>query len=298
MSKNLYAKMALIVGLALVLGLTYSTVYASRDLDLAVFLPRANIVHLDAGAVNTQYYFLAAVPMTIFHYNDNVYTGLLLSDDITDETVGYMLDDWQAYLDQHPTLRRHVNFIGGVSPSVQSAVATQFGITDPMDLSVIEGTPIEVANQIAEHDWRSASTVVITPYLTSLSDQDRESIANAAVIAALMNAPLLYSEPTALSSETLNLIGDLGADQAVLVEIDDVLGTSVNTQLSGAGVTVTADLTTEAQVVAHVKSLTDQVTLCGLVDSGDWQHLPAALSGARYGGFVLYLRWPMICLRE
>jgi hypothetical protein len=289
MSKKLFTKTILVAGLALILGLAHSPAVASRDLDPALFLPRVNIVHLDQGDGNTQYYFLAAVPMTIFHYNENVYTGLLLSDDITDQTVGYMLDDWQTYLDQHSSLRRHLNFIGGVSSSVQSTVISQFGVTNPMDISIIEGTPIEVANEIAEHDWRSTSLVVIAPYLTSLTDHDRESIANAAVIAALYNAPLLFTEPSALSSETLNLIGRLGADQAVLVEIDDMLGSNVNTQLSGAGVTVTADLTTEAEVVAHVKSLTDKVTLCGLVDSGDWQHLPAALSGARYGGYVLYL---------
>ncbi len=289
MRKKMFVMLMLAVGLALTFGLSFSPAYAGRDLNPAVFLPRVNIVHLDQSSGNTQYYFLAAVPMTIFHYDNQVYNALLLSDDITDETVGYMLDDWQVYLDQHSSLRRHLNFVGGVSPSVQSAVATQFGVTDPMDISVIEGTPIEVANQIAEHDWRSTSTVVIAPYLTTLTDHGRETIANAAVIAALLNAPLLFSEPTALSSETLSLIGALGADQAVLVEIDDVLSSNVNTQLSGAGVTITADLTSEANVVAQVKSLTTQVTLCGLVDSNDWQHLPAALSGARYGGYVLYL---------
>ena len=289
MSKNLFAKIVPVMCLALILGLTISSVQASRDLDPTVFLPRVNIVHLDEGTGDTQYYYLAAVPMTIFHYNDDVYTALLLSDDITDQTVGYMLDDWQAYLDQHPSLDRHLNFIGGVSTSVQNTVAAQFGVTDPDDISVIEGTPIQVANEIAEHDWRTAGSVVIAPYLTTLTDHDRETIANAAVIAALNNVPLLFTEPSALSSETLELIGRLGADSAVLVEIDDVLSSDINTMLSGAGVTVTADLTSESDVVAHVKSLTDKVTLCGLVDSGDWQHLPAAFSGARYGGYVLYL---------
>ena len=36
----------------------------------------------------------------VFHYDSKVYNALLLSDDITDQTVGYMLDDWQTYLDQ------------------------------------------------------------------------------------------------------------------------------------------------------------------------------------------------------
>jgi len=262
---------------------------AQADLKPTGFHPRANIVHLDQGTSDTQYYFLAAVPMTIFHHDGSVYTALLLSDDITDQTVGYILDDWQAYLDQHTGLDRHVNFIGGVSGSVQTAVMTQFGITDPEDASVIEGTPIEVANEIAEHDWRTTDVVVIAPYLTTLTDHDRESITNAAVIAALNNAPLLFTEPAALSSETLDLIGRLGADQAILVEIDDIISANVNTQLSGAGITVTGDLTTEANVVAEIKSLTDKVTVCGVVDNTDWQHLPAAFSGALYGGYVLYL---------
>ena len=289
MNDDSSAKITFLIGLALIFSLVFSSAQASRDLNPPVFLPRVNIVHLDQGSGDTQYYFLAAVSMTIFHHNDQVYTAPLLSDDITDETVGYMLDDWQAYLEQHPSFDRHLNFIGGVSGSVQTTVASQFGVTDAEDISIIEGTPIEVANQIAEHDWRSASSVVIAPYLTSLTDHDRESIANAAVIAALHNVPLLFAESSALSSETLNLIASLGADQAILVEIDDVLSVNINTQLSGAGITVVADLTTEADVVSQVKSLTNKVTLCGLVDSSDWQHLPAALSGARYGGYVLYL---------
>ncbi|MCK4596591.1 hypothetical protein KAU04_01080, partial [bacterium] len=118
MSKNLFAKIVPVMCLALILGLTFSSVQASRDLDPTVFLPRVNIVHLDQGTGDTQYYYLAAVPMTIFHYNDDVYTALLLSDDIADQTVDYMLDDWQAYLDQHPSLDRHLNFIGGLSTSV------------------------------------------------------------------------------------------------------------------------------------------------------------------------------------
>ena len=282
-----FAKMSLILMVVLAAALSFSG--AQADLKPTGFHPRANIVHLDQGTGDTQYYFLAAVPMTIFHHDGSVYTALLLSDDISDQTVGYMLDDWQVYLDQHAGLDRHVNFIGGVSSSVQTAVTTQFGITDPEDASVIEGTPIEVANQIAEHDWRTTDVVVIAPYLTTLTDNDRESIANAAVIAALNNAPLLFTEPAALSSETLDLIGRLGADQAILVEIDDVISASVNTQLSGAGVTVTADLTSESNVVAEIKSLTTSVTVCGVVDNTDWQHLPAAFSGALYGGYVLYL---------
>ncbi len=249
--------------------------------------PRVNVVHLTDTDINTQYYFLAAVPMAVFHYDGKVYSSLIVPDALSDSTVARIVDDWKVYLDQHSGERRHANFIGGVSLPVQEAIKTKFGITDDEDVTVLEGTPIEVANQIAEKDWRHSNWVVIAPYVSSPSDHTIESISNGAAIAGVLNAPLLFAYPDSLSQATLTSIAKVGASNALLVEIDDLLSSNVNTQLANAGISISADLTTEAQVVGKMRELSGHSTLCGIVNN--WQNLPAALAGARYGGYVLYL---------
>jgi len=260
--------------------------FASWEDNLEVN-PRVNVVHLTATDINTQYYFLAAVPMAVFHYNGKVYSSLLIPDLLSDSTVGHIVDDWKVYLDGHSGERRHVNFIGGVSSAVQDAIRSKFGIADDWGVSIIEGMPIEVANQIAEKDWKHSDYIVIAPYDSYPSDHTVESISNAAALAAVLNAPLLFTDPAGLSTETLTSIAKVGATNAILVEIDDVLSDNVNIQLIGAGVAISDDLTTEAQVVAKMRGLVGHSTLCGIVNN--WQNLPAALAGARYGGYILYL---------
>ena len=109
--------------------------------------PRINVVHIDTNNIATQYYFLAAVPMVIFHYGDTVYSSVLITDDILDPTAKYLLDDWKAYLvDQpHANNKRYVNFIGGVSSDVQDSILKQFEIADA-DFDVITGTPEAIAS--------------------------------------------------------------------------------------------------------------------------------------------------------
>ncbi len=260
--------------------------FASWEDDLEVN-PRINVVHLTDTDINTQYYFLAAVPMAIFHYNGKVYSSLIVPDVLSDSTVAHIVDDWKVYLNQHSGEKRHANFIGGVSSSVQDAIKSKFGITDDQDVNIIEGTPIEVANQIAEKDWKHSDYVVIAPYVSSPSDHTIESISNAAAIAAVLNAPLLFAYPDSLSQGTLTSIAKVGATSAILVEIDDVLSDNVNTQLTNSGVGIPDDLTTEGQIVTKMRGLSGHSTLCGIVNN--WQNLPAALAGARYGGYVLYL---------
>jgi len=249
--------------------------------------PRVNVIHLTDTDINTQYYFLAAVPLAVFHYNGKVYSSLIVPDVLSDSTVAHIVDDWEVYLDQHSGEGRHANFIGGVSSTVQNAIRSKFGITDDQDVNIIEGTPIEVANQIAEKDWKHSNYIVIAPYVSSPSDHTIESISNAAAMAAVLNAPLLFTDPAGLSTETLTSVAKVGAASAVLVEIDDVLSDNVNIQLMGAGVVISEDLTTEAQVVAKMREVSGHSTLCGIVNN--WQNLPAALCGARYGGYILYL---------
>jgi hypothetical protein len=115
-----------------------------------------------------------------------------------------------------------------------------------------------------------------------------ESAANAASLAAFLNAPLFYAEPSGgLAAETLGFIGYLRPSKAVIVEIGDCLPPSVNASLAGRGVRVVADLTSERDAVTHINGLTDPAppVLCGF--RGEEWAGPAAVAAARYGGFVL-----------
>ena len=247
--------------------------------------PRINVVHVDTLDTNTYYYFLAAIPMAVFHYSDDVYSSLLITDYVWDQTISYLLDDWETYLDQHPSSQRHANFVGGVPEAVQDEIRARFAITNQVD--TITGTPIEVAQKIAAKDWSYSEYVVIGPYKPALTDGDIESISNAAAIASLLNAPLLFTDVGSISEATLLTIGKLGASKAILLEINDVLSDGITSQLSAAGVTVVEDLTTTSQVVNSIRDKASRSTLCAIVNR--WQSLAAGFSAARYGGYVLFL---------
>jgi hypothetical protein len=249
------------------------------------FLPRVTVVHTDSGSVNTMYAYLASIPMMVFHQDGLVYQSLLVSDHITESETEYILDDWETYLDSWGGAQ-HINFIGAVSESVKTSVRTQYGVSTD-DTTEITGTPIAIANAIADHDWKNSDYVVIAPYSTSLNHNLVESITNAAAIASLYNAPVLFTDPSTLIAETQDTIVDLDATQAILVEIGDTLDGTINTQLAALGVTVTQDLTTEASIIGLMRTLSGKSTLCSIIQ--DWQGLPAAYAGARYGGYVLYL---------
>jgi VCBS repeat-containing protein len=248
------------------------------------FLPRVIVVHIDEDN-DTGYNFLASIPMTVFHHNNKVYQSLIISDHTDDEPTKYIMDDWKTYLDEWGGVQ-HINFIGEVSDFKKEEIMDLYEVGWE-ETSNITGDPIKVANEIALHDWRYSSTVVIAPYLSDLSKHDIESISNAAVIASLYNAPLLFTEPSSLSTETLDVIDEIDAVNAILVEIGDSLDSYINSQLNSAGVSVTDDLINETMVVSKLRDLTNYSMLCGI--RLNWQNLPASLYGARYGGYVLFL---------
>jgi len=251
-----------------------------------VFLPRVNVVHVTDDTTDNEYNFLTAIPMTIFHYDGMVYQSLLTADQTTDITTQYVIDDWHTYLSQWGGAT-DINFIGAVPENNKTAFMTQFGV--PLDhVSVINGTPVSIANQVALHDWKVSDYVVIIPYVNPVtSESDIESISNGAALASLYNAPLLLTEPSSLSPGTLAVIDSLGARKAVLVEIDNSLSQGIDTQLVAAGLSIDHDCTTQENVVSLMRSLSGESTLCGILQN--WQNLPASMAAACYGGYVLFL---------
>jgi hypothetical protein len=251
-----------------------------------VFLPRVNVVHVTDENTDNEYNFLTTIPMTIYHYQGKVYQSLVITDQTTDMPTQYVIDDWKTYLSTWDGAT-DMNFIGEVPEDVKTTLLNQYGISQD-HVSNITGTPISIASQIALHDWRDSEYVIIVPYVNPVSSEsDIESISNGAALASLYNAPLLLTEPSSISQETLAAIDSLGAQKAVLVEIDNSLNQEINTQLQGAGLSIENDCTTQENVVSLIRSRSGSSTLCGILQN--WQNLPASMAAAAYGGYVLFL---------
>ena len=255
------------------------------NLSSPCFLPRVTVVHLEESNISTEYDFLASIPMNIFHYNTSVYQSLLISDSQSDMATGYLREDFATYLKDWNGCQ-HINFIGDIPPATKASLMAEFN-TSWNNSTNITGDPLTVANEIALHDWTSTEKVIIAPYIPSPTSDDIHSISNAAVIASLHNAPLLYTDPAGLSPETLTVIQDLEATSALLVEINDTLSSTITMQLQGINILLEADFTSPSMVVTHIMNRTGYSLLCAIIDN--WQNLPASLSGARYGGYILTL---------
>jgi hypothetical protein len=254
--------------------------------EASCFLPRVNVVHINESDTDSEYLFLAAIPMTFFHYNGDVYQSLLTTDEVTDKTTQYIIDDWETYLSAWGGAT-DINFIGDVPEFQKELLTTKFGV-DPNHISNLQGTPVSIANQIALHDWKTSEYVVVVPYLNPvISEDDIESISNGAVLASLFNAPLLFTEPSLISADTITVINSLDVQKVILVEIGNTLSQGITTQLMGAGLSIEQDCLTEENIVSLVRSSTAESTLCSILEN--WQNLPASMAAACYRGYVLFL---------
>ena len=137
------------------------------------FLPRVNMVNLNDSS-DAEYNFFASIPMAVFHHNNRVYQSLLISDDASDTSTEYIIDDWKTYLEEWGGAQ-HINFIGDVSEYKKGEIMNKYGL-EWDQISNITGGPIDVANQIALHDWEYSDYIVLAPYISSPTDEDIESI--------------------------------------------------------------------------------------------------------------------------
>jgi hypothetical protein len=247
-------------------------------------MPRLALVN-DASA-DSLYYYCAAAPASVFRYGGDTYQAPVLPDAVGNDTVGYFFEAYRDYVEGRGGLRQLVA-VGGVAASDVEYARKYFAL-DEEDVWEIIGSPPRVARELSR-DWLESEYVVVAPYVAAPTAHDVESAANAASIAACLNAPLFYAEPSGLSPETREFIGYLGASKAVVVEIGDVLPPSVNAALAARGVRVVADLKSERDVVTYVNDLTEPAPPVLCCYRGRRMAAPAAVAAARYGGFVLEL---------
>ncbi len=110
------------------------------------------------------------------------------------------------------------------------------------------------------------------------------SAANAAVIASLNHAPLLYVSENAIPSATTDAFTALGVNKVIFVERGDIGQISFP-----SGITVEADLTTMEQIVDHIKSYDTSenfITVTSLKTAQGF-FAPAAYLAAYHGSPVL-----------
>jgi len=128
-------------------------------------------------------------------------------------------------------------------------------------------------------------TVTVDQRIVNSKRADAEvSAANAAVIASLNHAPLLYVSEDAIPSETSAAFTALGVNKVIFVERGDIGKASFP-----AGISVQADLTDMSQIVDHIKGYTaseNYITITSLKTAKGF-FAPAAYLAAYHGSPVL-----------
>lgn len=235
------------------------------------------------------YYLFASAPVFSFRYGGRCYQAPVLAADAENVTVKYFCEDLKDFLAGRGGLAQLVS-VGAVEQDELAYFRDFFGLRDN-DVWKVEGDAVAVARELTR-DWVTSEYVVVAPYVAAPNTRDIESGANAAAIAAWLNAPLVYALPAGLDERTLEAVAPLGVTKAVVVEIDDVLSPAVNDALTAMGIDIVADLRTEREVVSYINELTDPRPPVLICFRGRDQAAPAAIAAARYGGFVLEVPSP------
>jgi hypothetical protein len=247
-------------------------------------MPRLALVNDDSA--DSLYYYCAVAPALVFRYGGFIYQAPVLADAVSNDTEKYFFETYRRYVNGRGGLKQLVA-VGGVAAEDVAYARGYFGLGED-DTWEVRGSPPDVAGELSR-DWASSEYVVVAPCVASPTIHDVESAANAASIAAYLNAPLFYAGPSGISPETISSIKLLGPSKAVIVEIDDVLPASVNIQIERSGVSVIRDLKSERDVVTYINDFTDPAPPVLCCFRGRRMAASAALAAARYGGFVLEL---------
>lgn len=249
------------------------------------FLPVINIVHLSKFNIDTEYNFLASIPMSVFHFNGSVYQSLLISDDIYNLPTKYLMEDWKTYLDNF-NFKPKINFIGNIKKSIKVSIMKMYDTNWDRTLN-ISGNAISIANKIALKDWKNASMIVIAPYLKNPRSNDIVSISNAASLASLYNCPLIFTKTNSLGYDTVSTLKELNVTKAIIVDVGNSLKSTIKSELKSNGIVLESELKNSRMVVSKIREIADHSIMCCVLKN--WQNLPASLSAARYGGFVLFI---------
>ena len=247
----------------------------------ADFFGRCAVVHVDDTAFPTVYNFFAAVPALYFQETGNSYGSLLVTDGADSQAGFYTLEDWAAYLTDAGE-SGSVIFIGDVEPSFKTTVT---GMVPHTDEIIYNGTPEEIACEIALTEWPGTAEAV----LCIMSDSDEEYIKGAAAAAgwaANNNCPLLWTDGSSLGTETATALTAMGVTEIALFDYPGAVSTTVRDALAALSISIT-DFNSASDLVPATIALTGGSVAC--VYKEEMQALPAALAAARYAGYTLEL---------
>ena len=113
-----------------------------------------------------------------------------------------------------------------------------------------------------------------------------EAAANGAVIASLLNAPLLFTATDALPEETRETLQILGVEEVIFVDPAGIISGPVKSQITGMGITIAQDLLSLGDIVSYIPGLSGQTDIILTVPTDNF-FAPAALAGAFHGAPVL-----------
>jgi len=120
-------------------------------------LSRVAFVAPDSNSYVDEFAYMAAIPTSIFYFNDTQYISPLIYSDGS-ESESWLLDDWSEYL----------SYDGGITQAVAVGDFSESYLTQLQhDIGVkiyprITGTSAaEIASLLAANAWRSSSTAVI-----------------------------------------------------------------------------------------------------------------------------------------
>jgi len=113
-----------------------------------------------------------------------------------------------------------------------------------------------------------------------------EAAANGAVIASLLNAPLLFTATDALPEETRETLQILGVKEVIFVDPAGIISGTVKSQITGMGITIAQDLLSLGDIIFYIHGLSEETDIVLTVPTDSF-FAPAALSGAFHGAPVL-----------
>ncbi len=116
-----------------------------------------------------------------------------------------------------------------------------------------------------------------------------EAAANGAVIASLLNAPLLFTATDALLHETRETLQILGVEEVIIVDPAGIISSSVKSQITDMGITITQDLLSLEDVVSYIRGLSGETDIILTVPTDNF-FAPAALAGAFHGAPILIFK--------
>ncbi len=245
------------------------------------FFGRCAVVHVDANSLPTVYNYLSTVPALYFQESSESYGSLLIPDNPDSNAVFYTLEDWATYLTNQGE-NGSIVYVGDVNNAFKTTVE---GMVPHSEMLSYNGTVDKIAADIATTEWPLLTKAVIC----IRSDTDEEYLNGAAAAAgwaAVNNCPVLWTDGTALGTETSTALTSMGVTNVYLFDYPNAVTSGVLDELTALSITVT-EFSGPTDLLPATLSLTGQAVAC--VYKEEMQALPAALAAARYGGYVLQL---------